>query len=136
MPNTREKLIEICFHEFCCLAGDTPCGCDGCPYGQYGSDNGECYEAYKKQKEAKIIANGVTFATDNNVGDKWISVKDRLPELHTKVLCCGIKGGRFIAELSTWGKEKHLCWDKRDGKGCPAVTHWMPLPEPPKEGDS
>ena len=64
---------------------------------------------------------------------RWIPVTERLPELHTKVLCCGKKGGRFIAELSTWGKEEHLCWDKRNGQGCPTVTHWMPLPEPPKE---
>ena len=63
---------------------------------------------------------------------KWIPVTERLPELHTKVLCCGIKGGRFIAELGTWGHENHLYWDKKDGKGCPTVTHWMPLPEPPK----
>ena len=63
---------------------------------------------------------------------KWISVEERLPEMHTKVLCCGIKGGRFIAELGTWGHEKHLYWDKKNGRGCPEVTHWMPLPEPPK----
>ena len=62
----------------------------------------------------------------------WIPVSERLPELHTKVLCCGTKGGRFIAELSEWGKGS-LYWTKRDGKGCPKVTHWMPLPEPPKE---
>lgn len=78
-----------------------------------------------------LIENGVTVS-DTNVG-KWIPVSERLPELNTKVLCCGIKGGRFIAELTTWGIEKHLTWDKRDGKGCPTVTHWMPLPEPPKE---
>lgn len=62
---------------------------------------------------------------------KWIPVTERLPEMHTKVLCCGIRGGRFIAELSTWGNG-NLYWDKRNGKGCPEVTHWMPLPEPPK----
>lgn len=65
---------------------------------------------------------------------RWIPVEERLPELHTKVLCCGVKGGRFIAELDTWGYEKHLCWDKKNGRGCPEVTHWMSLPEPPKEG--
>ena len=70
-----------------------------------------------------LIANGVTV-------QKWIPVTERLPEMHTKVLCCGIRGGRFIAELSTWGKGC-LYWDKRNGKGCPEVTHWMPLPEPP-----
>ena len=72
-----------------------------------------------------LIANGVT-------AQEWISVKDRLPEMNTKVLCCGIKGGRFIAELSSWGHENHLYWTKRDGKGCSEPTHWMPLPQPPK----
>ena len=67
---------------------------------------------------------------------KWISVKERLPELHTKVLCCGIKGGRFIAELGTWGHEKHLYWDKKNGQGCPTVTHWMPLLSHRKEIDN
>ena len=52
--DVREKLVEICFHEFCMVAGDSPCGCDGCPYGKYGSDNGECYEAYKKDKLEKL----------------------------------------------------------------------------------
>ena len=65
---------------------------------------------------------------------RWIPVTERLPELHTKVMCCGVKGGRFIAELSEWGNGI-LYWTKRDGKGCPTVTHWMPLPEPPKEGE-
>lgn len=49
-----EKLIEICFHEFCLVAGDSPCGCDGCPYGKYGSENDACYEEYKKRKLDKI----------------------------------------------------------------------------------
>ena len=52
--DVREKLVEICFHEFCMVAGDSPCGCDGCPYGKYGSDDGECYEEYKKDKMAKL----------------------------------------------------------------------------------
>ena len=83
---------------------------------------------YAQQLEMEadsLIDNGVTI-------QKWIPVTERLPEMHTKVLCCGIRGGRFIAELSTWGNG-NLYWDKRNGKGCPEVTHWMPLPEPPKE---
>ena len=54
MDNIREKLVDICFQEFCMVAGDSPCGCDGCPYGKYGSDDGECYEEYKKDKMAKL----------------------------------------------------------------------------------
>ena len=75
-----------------------------------------------------LIANGVTV-------QKWIPISERLPELHTKVLCCGKRGGRFIAETTVvvLGGREHICWDRRNGRGCPEVTHWMPLPEPPKE---
>lgn len=66
--------------------------------------------------------------------ERWIPVTERLPELHTKVLCCGIRGGRFIAELTTWGNGNKI-WDKRTGKGCPEVTHWTPLPDAPKEDE-
>lgn len=72
-----------------------------------------------------LLANGVVVR-------EWIPVTERLPEMGKKVLCCGVKGGRFIAELSELGKG-NLYWTKRDGKGCPTATHWMPLPEPPKE---
>jgi hypothetical protein len=79
---------------------------------------------------AKLLAEQPTIEQP-----KWISCAERLPELHTKVLCCGKKGGRFIAELNTWGHDNALYWTKRDGKGCPTVTHWMPLPTPPKEDE-
>ena len=102
----REKLIELII--------DSP-----------GLEVLYCTEEEFAKNADWLIANGVTI-------QKWIPVTERLPELHTKVLCCGKKGGRFIAELSTWGKEEHLSWDKRNGQGCPTVTHWMPLPEPPK----
>ena len=56
--DVREKLVEICFHEFCMVAGDSPCGCDGCPYGKYGSD--VCYEEYKKYKLENLEKTSVT----------------------------------------------------------------------------
>lgn len=63
---------------------------------------------------------------------RWIPVTERLPEMHTKVLCCGRKGGRFIAELSSWGSEQNLYWTKHNGKGCSEVVWWRPLPESPE----
>lgn len=54
---------------------------------------------------------------------KWISVKDRLPESDQKVLAYTSEGkGTF--------EEFRLCcgWAIKG-----AITHWMPLPEPPKE---
>jgi len=57
----------------------------------------------------------------------WISVKDRLPEEDGKYLCVwqgmSIETGLFInGHFRLYGEIK----DK-------LVTHWMPMPEPPKE---
>lgn len=111
----REKLFELLLH------ASEPCLNTNCGVCKYE----DCDDCGTLSIVDNLIANGVTIP-------EWISVNERLPELHTKVLCCGIKGGRFIAELGTWGHEKHLYWDKKNGQGSPTVAHWMPLPEPPK----
>lgn len=65
---------------------------------------------------------------------EWISVKDRLPEKEKLVLCCKNKSNLLFI-----GK----CLDATYAEGVQAfvdvgrwlsvgVTHWMPLPEPPK----
>lgn len=74
----------------------------------------------------------------------WISVKDRLPEKDGKYLVCvGDSGYYKIAAFST-DKTKENTYTER-GYGwsdydcdygfyeVKRVTHWMPLPEPPKE---
>lgn len=64
---------------------------------------------------------------------EWVSVKDRLPE----------KKGLYIVAYHPchWGnvsEETEIGMDSFRGKECWAkakyqrVTHWMPLPEPPK----
>ena len=55
---------------------------------------------------------------------KWISVKERLPEEDTAVLTYRESG---IEVECRW----HRGWDN-DEFTCCQVTHWMPLPEPPK----
>ena len=66
---------------------------------------------------------------------KWIPVTERLPDMHVEVLVCTEEYGEtqlgfsMVAVfdgtgwLETWGRKTYLA----------AVTHWMPLPEPPKE---
>ena len=59
----------------------------------------------------------------------WISVKDRLPEedgLYT-VYC---KDGSMA---HAWFEDKWFIDHCECGAGY--VTHWMPLPEPPEDGD-
>ena len=114
----REKLIELLekAHD---LAVET-CGSMNKGFGAWYADH--------------LIANGVTFATDNNIGDKWIPVTERLPKDSERVLAYhddglirfGICKGGFADVVSTIYLQNHCrtCFSK--------VTHWMPLPEPPK----
>ena len=143
--DVREKLIEICFREFCDLAGDSPCGCDGCPYGKYSSENGECYEEYKNDKFVKMEKTGVTV-------QEWISVNDRLPEMgehyqSEDVLVCidyrpddpDTTKDSYVSidhvDFNCFGQGWFSCErdDPRDGEPSPYfVTHWMPMPAQPK----
>ena len=78
-----------------------------------------------------LIANGVTFATDTNVGNKWIPVTDRLPEAGTKALCYLKRGEYWTAVWDDCGDD---LWS--DGEAWCSngeVTHWMPLPKAPEE---
>lgn len=60
----------------------------------------------------------------------WISVKDRLPDKNTQ----------YIVSFKTGGVTSAWYFDYRGGFYVGGifvsenVTHWMPLPEPPKEG--
>lgn len=102
MPNTKEKgkLIEVLSKHI--------------PYG-YAT---LCLIA------EELMAEGVTFATDNNVGDKWISVKDRLPEGASTVLAVDLDG--TIATAYYVGR-----WHGGGDLDENAVIGWMPLPSPP-----
>lgn len=81
-----------------------------------------------------------TFAQCSTILDKideqptvpqWISVKDRLPKIGVPVL--------VFANADNWGETVYYVeidglmedelWDKNGSK----VTHWMPIPAPPKE---
>lgn len=65
---------------------------------------------------------------------EWISVKDRLPEVYAKVLCY-FPNKRYGSQIAVSYFESNaiesgMCADAfKHGK----PTHWMPLPEPPKE---
>ena len=57
---------------------------------------------------------------------RWISVKDRLPEIGTLALVFGSAGAMTVARYiagAEWVVPGMFS----------AITHWMPLPAPPKE---
>lgn len=110
------------------------------PWGQISSSTA-------REVADHLIANGVTFATDNNVG-KWIPVTERLPEddlpkwskvKQIKVLTAlkSDKGVRTVRSQMryrcTWYSDSEPWTWKCSGS---EITHWMPLPEPPMEVDN
>ena len=64
------------------------------------------------------------------VKQEWISVKDKKPEVGVRVMVCGKRGGINIGRLD-YPEDEYICAEK--GHCYRGYTHWMPLPEPPKE---
>lgn len=83
-------------------------------------------------KEADhLIAHGVTL--DNQVSSsEWIPVAERLPENEQWVLCFMQNKDFGTFRVFQWS---YIDWQWNDGNEWydeHDVTHWMPLPEPPK----
>lgn len=64
---------------------------------------------------------------------EWISVKDRLPEKYTDVLCYDTYGECIIAHQITDKWCDNMWSDSNEENYEIEVTHWMLLPEPPKK---
>ena len=113
MPNTREKLIELIGESRVTNTEHSVC------------INGSEYIA------DHLIANGVTI-------QKWIPVTERLPEKYGRYLALTpgyLKGfDQYDAWLIYYHPESGF-YDADPNWGdipMDVITHWMPLPEPPK----
>ena len=72
-----------------------------------------------------LIANGVTI-------QEWIPVSERLPEKGKAVLCFCINNDYWV---TLWDRFDDQLWsDGEWWRSKDFVTHWMPLPQPPKGG--
>ena len=112
--DVREKLIELLKTNAC----PAPFMCDpACRY--YGF--GDCFP---DRFADHLIANGVTV-------QEWISVDERLPEekvnciVHYKHAYCDNDDYWAIGICFYDGEKFQMDWSYK-------VTHWMPLPKPPK----
>ena len=137
--DVREKLVEI--------MEDLGCNDEYCKDCKFCNDIDGCVHRQKEIIADRLINNGVTV-------QEWISVKDRLPEPEHDVILC-------TSEIETYGKHhekkkiyRNIYMGYFDGDewltsychGCEyifrmnekypnetiEVTHWMPMPNPPK----
>lgn len=81
-----------------------------------------------------LLANGVTFATDTNVGSTWEPISDPPPT--GEVLAYSKESGYMAVGwiepcLNRNGEIEFIC--ENGLEPLVGVTHWMPPPEPPKE---
>ena len=56
---------------------------------------------------------------------KWISVEDRLPEQGEEAICIAADGDMMIGKYTEWGWMFPCYFED--------LTHWMPIPQLPKE---
>lgn len=68
---------------------------------------------------------------------RWISVDERLPKKLMRVLVFKQRNGHALWNVAMWDIEidwrGESDWSKNPDNWWFTVTHWMPLPEPPKE---
>lgn len=65
---------------------------------------------------------------------RWIPVTEQLPLRGDRVICFG-DNGINIVDFVCGDKWCALPWFYLDGEQETGVTHWMQIPQPPKEGE-
>ena len=72
-----------------------------------------------------LINNGVTV-------QEWVSVKDRLPEGSGMYIVTANDGHAQRVSFVLWQKRNRM-WSLTGARSYWRVTHWQPMPQPPKE---
>ena len=118
MPNTREKLIELI---------KTAKAKERCDFLFADIDDAIDMKSGDEYIADHLIANGVTV-------QKWIPVTERLPEKYGKYLCRYVfNESAEYPHLETISYYPTMTRFQGEGSCGMRVTHWMPLPEPPKD---
>ena len=71
-----------------------------------------------------LIANGVTV-------QEWISVENRMPEESGMYIVTANDGHAQRVSFVLWQKKNRM-WNLTGARSYWRVTHWQPMPQPPK----
>lgn len=143
----RKELIKA----LRCFASEGNCPVDECnekcPYWME-DDKFDLYSPHAEISDEYQLCRAAADMLEQDAPG-WISVKDRLPELGEQVLLIAygwsdttVYIGRVehMNPETSWltgitSKESEWCIQGWSYLKEPLVTHWMPLPNPPKEAD-
>lgn len=122
----KEKLVDVFMH-----MGDHIRSLD-----EYGF----CYDSTLAKAIEDVVAmlKQPEAVLDNQVSSsKWIPVSERLPDKDGEYLVRfadkGILNAEYESKFGSFGYWFSVMWDEdADWFSYVGVTHWMPLPEPPK----
>ena len=106
--NVKEKLVELLQNAKAAMK----------------SENLSCDIARNMFVVDFMMANGVTV-------QEWISVYDRLPEESGMYIVTANDGHAQRVSFVQWQKKNRM-WNLTGARSYWRVTHWMPLPKPPK----
>lgn len=137
-PDEIKKGLECC--------STSACKCFDCPY------EGECHLPFGSDPESDALAliqqleaerdapedNKFQYETGFIKGfeaayPKWISVKERLPKADEVCIAVNRDGDIMIGHIHKVINGSCMCDDINSSEWIIKVTHWMPLPKPPKE---
>ena len=128
--DVKEKLVElsdiqVLQREIECVKRKSYTNCTDCFNCDLLMTDERILSAYANAIDALQNANGVTV-------QEWISVNDRLPEAGGYVVCIAKRNpfSRFMQMVARI--EKNGWVNPITEQYISEVTHWMPLPEPPK----
>ena len=101
--NVREKLIDLIIHA---KRTDPETG------------------SFTEHLADHLIAHGVTV-------QEWVDVKDRLPEESGMYIVTANDGHAQRVSFVQWQKKNRM-WNLTGARSYWRVSHWQPLPQPPK----
>ena len=114
-------------------------GCDGCPFENGGAIDALVRAAADRLEgyvdRCKRYADEIMVLRERG---RWIPVEERLPERDGPVLAYyGFSEGGEISEMRFFSVMDYYAVDPKphfqhEGYRGLTVTHWMPLPQPPK----
>ena len=96
---------------------------------------GDAYEDPERAEKYDALNAAIFLINNPSTSKEWISLKDRLPPIKGKMVLV-VNGHSSIDILGLWENHGNRWkWISKTGvfRHYNDITHWMPLPEPPKE---